>query len=342
MLTPYLEKLTRFENLTTEETINIIENMLNQDNEIQAGALLSLMRAKGETVEEIYGLYQILKNHMNCVPLTMPVLDIVGTGGDKTGTVNISTASALLAASCGVKILKHGNRAISSQCGSADLLEALGININLPREAINACIQKTNFGFCFAPNFHPTFLKLSKLRRALAIPTAFNLMGPLLNPGCAEYLMLGVYKKELLEIFGELLIKIKIKHALIFHTLGSDEIFPCKDICGVEIKNNEKKIFNLKLDEFDIASCHLRDLQGGDIKLNVQLVLNSFSGKKGSLSDTFILNAGIACYLYGVTPSIAEGILLARNNLFEGKALENLRKIIFVSNSLQSEENKNE
>ena len=208
-----IEKLIFREDLTKEESSLAIHEALGDANPFQTAAFLVLMRAKGETVEEIQGVIEAMRSLMVRVPLSCPVLDIVGTGGDGAHTLNISTASAILAASCGVEIAKHGNRSVSSLAGSADVLEAVGVDIHQTPEQIKRCIEEIGIGFMFAPDFHPALKDLKEIRKGLSVRTLFNIIGPLLNPAGAEHLMLGVFSEDLMEIAADLLLRLKSRRS---------------------------------------------------------------------------------------------------------------------------------
>jgi anthranilate phosphoribosyltransferase len=353
-----INQLLRGEDLEATVCHQVMDAMLEQDaNPLQTAAFLVLLRAKMETAEELAALVSALKKRMLPVPVTgkvlgsevlgskvlankvlaNKVLDIVGTGGDHANTVNISTGSAILAASCGVKIAKHGNRAVSSLSGSADVLEALGIAINLTPEKVGACIDEIGIGFCFSPNFHPAMRALRALRQQLGVATTFNILGPLLNPSSPAHYLLGVYDAALLPLMAEALKKTGTERSIVVHGYGLDEI-SCMGVARVlEITPAGVMESSIDPEKFGLVRCTLEELRGGNAETNAQILIEIFSSnnktknnRKG-LAETLILNAAVALYLYGIYPSVAAGITHARENLYTGAALKLLNKWIEFS-----------
>jgi anthranilate phosphoribosyltransferase len=322
MLKEIIQKLSLRENLSTEKMKETMNEVLLSDNETQIAAFISLLRAKGETVEELVGLVAFMRDKMVRVNTQSPVLDIVGTGGDGFNTINISTASALLAASCGVRVVKHGNRSVSSLCGSADVLEALGININLNADEVGTSVAKHCFGFCYAPNFHPTLLKIRNIRNKLGLPSTFNLIPPLLNPANAQFLMIGVADKQSMNIIADTLLMFGQERALVFHCQGLDELCCVGLIDIIEINQSTKRSYQLDPLNYGFPRCSIADLQGGSAKTNAEMILEILNGKPNAMADSIILNAGFANYLYGITKSLENGIQLAREKLADGSAAQ--------------------
>lgn len=327
MLKLSIEKLIRQENLDSETCQRIFDEMLQGDiNSVQTAAVLALLRAKGETVEELVGMATGLKQRMIPVVTKHSVLDIVGTGGDGANTVNISTGSAILAASCGVKVAKHGSRAASSMAGSADVLEKLNINIDLTPEQVSASIEEVGIGFCFAPNFHPSMLALRILRKQLNIPTAFNLLGPLLNPTNPAHVVLGVFDESLLRLIAESLQQLGTKRSVIVHGCGLDEISTLGSAKIIEVTPDKISEFFIHPEQLGFEGCALEDLQGGDAEINAQLLLTAFSGRRGAIADTLILNAAMGLYIAGLHTSIEAAVAHASENLYDQSALKLLKK----------------
>lgn len=326
MLKGAIEKLISRQDLSSFETTLAIQEMVSQANPHQAAAFLVLMRAKGETVDEINGIVDGMRHHMLATAAGVPVLDIVGTGGDGAHTLNISTASAILAASCGVKIAKHGNRSVSSLCGSADVLEALGISLEQSPSQIVSSIQNIGIGFFFAPQFHPAMRMIKEIRRSLNVPTCFNLIGPLLNPACAEHLMIGVFDEKLLSMFAHVLQKQKTRRSLVFYGEGLDELSCIGPAKGFEVTAQVIRPFTLNPTDFGLKQCTIEDLRGKDAAYNAEKMIETFSGAPGGFADTVALNAGVALYLYGTVDEIAQGIKMAQDHLKEKKALALLQK----------------
>lgn len=330
-----IEKLMQQQPLDSEACQHALNEMLMPNaNALQTAAFLVLLRSKSETPEELASFVAALKQRMIPVHTRHPVLDIVGTGGDGANTVNISTGSAILAASCGVKIAKHGNRAVSSLAGSADVLEALGVAIDLSPEKVSRCIDEVGIGFCFSPAFHPAIRELRVLRKELNVPTTFNLLGPLLNPANPSYFLIGVFNESLLPLFANALKQLSVERALVAHGSGLDEISCVGSAKIMEVNKTKITANNIDPQTFGMKRCALTDLQGGDAVHNAQILLAVFSGhhqQYQAIADTFILNAAVALYLYGAYPSIAEAIPHAAENLGNGAALQQLKHWIECS-----------
>ncbi len=301
-----LQLLVEKQSLTSEQCTAAIDAML--EDPIQMGAFLALLKSKGETVDEILGLVRAMRAQMRPLRLDRPVLDIVGTGGDLAGTVNISTGSALMAARFGVPILKHGNRSVSSLCGSADVLEALGYPIHQSPEEIQTSIEKTGFGFCFAPDYHPIMQKIRPIRNALKIPTVFNIIGPLLNPAGTEHLQIGVYKEELVPIIANVLFQLGTKRSIVYCGHGMDELSCIGPTEALLVTDEGCSSLCIDPEQLGLALCKREDLLGGDAKYNAQLLKNPPEG----LKNTLILNTAVALFLYGLANSIEEGVQIAK------------------------------
>lgn len=327
-------KLMNHQHLDTETCQHIFDDVLiDQTNQLQTMAFLLLLRTKFETADELYGIIAALKKQMIVVKTNHDVLDIVGTGGDGARTINISTGSAILAASCGIKIAKHGNVAVSSLSGSADVLAALGVNINKTAEKVAESIDQIGIGFCFSPLFHPAYHKLSVLRRELNVPTTLNLLGPLLNPTNPAFQLIGVYNEKLLPLFADVLKRTAIKRAMIVHGCGLDEISCVGPIKIIEVTAESSRAYFIDAVQFGFKRCSVDDLRGDDAKTNARLLMDVFAGKKqGAIADSLIFNAAVALYLYGLSSSIKEAIAHAQQKLFDGSALTMLNNWIEHSN----------
>jgi anthranilate phosphoribosyltransferase len=321
-----IEKLLLQENLSIEESKFAIHEVLTDANPFQITAFLMLMRAKGETVDELLGIIEEMRSLMVHVPVAHPVLDIVGTGGDGAHTLNISTASAILAASCGVKIAKHGNRSVSSLCGSADVLDALGIDIHCKPEQIVRSIEEIGIGFMFAPEFHPALKHLKEVRKGLGTRTLFNIIAPLLNPAKAQHLMLGVFNEKLLDIVASVLLRLNARRSFVFHGCGLDELSCIGPSKVLEVTKEGIHSFILDPVSLGLNRCSLDDLRGKDAKYNAKKIVETFDGIEGPFADTIALNAGVAVYLYGNAESIESGIAIAKSHLKEKKANELLSR----------------
>lgn len=328
MLTTYLKKLIQHENLTANEATHALETILTLDNPEQIAAFLVLMRAKGETATELSAFVKVMQQHQINIDLNIPVLDIAGTGGDQQNTANISTFASIIAASCGVYILKHGNRAASSQTGSADVLQALGLELEKSPQEVADSVLAHHIGFCLAPNFHPALLALRPIRSALKVPTFFNLLGPLLNPGHAQYLLLGVYEPKLQALMADILLELGIKRAMVVHGNGLDEL-NCVGPCDViEISDNKQTKYQLDCRDLGLPLCQVNDLIGADAKHNALLLQEILDNKPSHLANTVMLNAAVAVYLYGLAKNIQEAMTLVRKNIANGNAKNTLESFI--------------
>lgn len=326
MLKNCVEKLMKQQDIDAISCQSALDEMLGASaNSLQTAAFLVLLRTKRETPEELAAIIASLKKKMVVVPTQHKVLDIVGTGGDRANTVNISTGGAILAASCGVKIAKHGNRAVSSLAGSADVLEALGVEINLTPEKISDCIDKIGIGFCFSPNFHPAMQRLRLLRKLLNVPTTFNILGPLLNPANPAHYILGIFDESLMPLIAESLRQTGVDRSIVVHGSGLDEISCVGTMRIIEITKNKIVESSIDPEKIGLSRCSIADLQGSDAKTNAQILLDAFSGKKGAVADTFILNAAVAMWLYGLYPTIRDALSHAKDNLYGGVALSLLK-----------------
>lgn len=334
---PYLDKLVSLKNLTLDESTHAVKYAVSGNaHDAEIAAFLALLAAKGETPEEVFGVAKALRERMVPVESPYPVLDIVGTGGDGFSTVNISSAASIVAAASGCRVGKHGNRSVSSKSGSADVLEALGVNINLSPEGVAQCIDQVGIGFMYAPSHHPTLRFVGPVRKAMKIRTLFNIMGPLLNPCNAKYAVIGVYSPSLLDIMADVLISSGVKHAAVVHTAGMDEYSNTGVSEVVEIIDGmkERKSFNPEA-ELDMARVSVSTLKGGDAKENADIIRKVLAGElPGPITDAILLNAAAGCYIYGLDPSIREGLSRVRGVIASGKALETLEKWVSVSQGL--------
>lgn len=326
-LMPYFHQLFSGGCLSQQEMQKAMMLALKDVNNVQMSALLTLLKSRGETAEEITGVVQALQKHAKKIRLSKPALDIVGTGGDGANTVNISTGSAILTAACGVPVVKHGNRSVSSLCGSADVLEHLGINIAANAKDIEKSFEELNLAFLFAEHYHPSFLKLRDIRQSLKFPTVFNLVGPLLNPAQAPFMLIGVSKLEYVELFAQVALNLPhIQRALIFHGNGLDELTPIGPISVCEVQSQKIKKYTINPEKLGFSKCFLEDLKGGDVKTNAKILLRALSGKGGAVSDTLIFNAGAALYVFGRAKSIKEGVDFAKSIHQKGLGLKLLNK----------------
>lgn len=328
MLKPYLERLIKKQSLSAEDCENAIKIILEEDNTHQTAAFLALLQAKGAGIDEILGITRAMQKHMLPVSVPFLVLDIVGTGGDGSNSVNISTAASLLAAACGVYVAKHGNRSSSSLCGSADFIQALNIPLESKPEALTKSIEKHRFGFMFAPHFHPAAKKIAPVRKGLRFRTVFNLIGPLLNPAKAQYQLIGVSQPELMDVIANVVFKLGTVKTWVFHGHGLDEITCIGPTDVLEITPKSITSFQLNPMEYGLPLCTREDLQGGLAIDNASILMEVFSGRsKGAIANTLALNAGAALAVYGTVPSIQEGVQLAQETLCNKQVLSLIQKL---------------
>eukprot|EP00923_Selenidium_pygospionis_P025062 GHVN01044071.1.p1 GENE.GHVN01044071.1~~GHVN01044071.1.p1 ORF type:complete len:382 (-),score=108.79 GHVN01044071.1:130-1203(-) len=334
----YLKKLIKRQNLSENEAHQATRlissfseaNWDSEDNRVlsmQAAAFLCLLQAKGETEGELTGIVRGLMEEATKVNFEVNVADITGTGGDGANTVNISTGATVLAAACGVPMAKHGNRAVSSHCGAADVLEALGVKIDLDGDLVVKCLREVGVCFMFAPRFHPVMASLKKIRSALGVPTVFNLIGPLVNPCGARHRVIGVNKREVVRPMAQVLRQLGCGKSVVFHGCGVDELTPLGVAHVIEVNGqNELVEFEFDPEAYGFKKCELKDLEGGDKTCNAKLLESAFEGNPGSISDCLIMNAGMALYVYSKNDTLAECIQEARATLTSGKCGEKMKQ----------------
>lgn len=341
MMREAIEKLVAGENLSFREAQGVMTCIIEgKATEAQIGSLLTALRMKGETVAEITGFATVMRDKaftLNCKKKKL--IDICGTGGDAAGTFNISTTAAFVVAAGGVAVAKHGNRSVSSRSGSADVLEALGININLTPPQIEEILQKIDLSFLFAPIFHKSMKHAIKPRKEIYIRTIFNLLGPLTNPARTSYQVVGVYDPYLTEIVAEVLGSLGTKKALVVHGAGGlDEVSILGPTKVSQLENGNVKTYTITLEELGFTSRSLLDIQGGDAYYNANIVENVLAGKKGPAREIVFLNSGVAFFAAEEVASIKEGVARAKQVLDSGKALMKLKELQEMSNSFLEEE----
>jgi anthranilate phosphoribosyltransferase len=308
----------------------MMQVMGGQATPAQIAGFLIALRMKGETVEEITGCARAMRAHVTpALPQHETLVDTAGTGGDGAHTFNISTSAALVAAAAGAFVAKHGNRAVSSRSGSADVLEALGVRIDLTPEDVAACIDEVGFGFMFAQAHHPAMRHAGPVRRELGVRTVFNLLGPLTNPAGARRQVVGVYARDLVEPIGQALAALGCEHALVAHGAGGlDELTPTGENLVAEVRNGEVTISTVDPREFGAGPGVPADLGGGDAADNAAIVRTVFDGETGPRRDAVILNAGAALYVAGVSDSLEQGVYAARDAIDDGRATATLDRLI--------------
>jgi anthranilate phosphoribosyltransferase len=343
MLLDSIHKIaTHGASLSREEARTVMSEVLSgQATDAQVAGLLVALRMKGETVEEIVGFAQAIRaaaahiaglngNALDVSGTERDALvDTCGTGGDASGTFNISTATALVVAGCGVKVAKHGNRSVSSKCGSADVMEALGVRIDLPAERVAACIREVGIAFLYAPAMHAATKHVQTARRELKLRTVFNLLGPLTNPAGASAQVVGVYAEDLVEKLAEALAELGTRRALVVHGLDElDEITVSAPTRIAEVRNGQVHTYEVTPEQFGIARAPLSSILGGDAQENAAIIRNVLDGKMGPHRDVVLLNAAAALVAAGRADSIQAGIPLAEKSLDSGEAKKKLEALV--------------
>ncbi len=330
MLKSAIKSVVEGKSLTEEEMMAAM-NVIMEGNATQAqiGSFITALRIKGETVEEITGGAKVMRAKAEpIIPDLEYFIDIVGTGGDGTNTFNISTASAIVACAGGVHVAKHGNRAVSSKSGSADVLEALGVNILLTPEQARDCLQSLGICFMFAPTYHKSMKHAAGPRKELGIRTIFNVLGPLTNPAKAKGEVLGVFDKKLTEPLANVLLNLGIEKAMVIHGMdGMDEITSTTSTKVSEVLNGKVINYEITPEEYGIKRAEKADLIGGDAMENASIILSVLSGDLGPKRDIVVLNSAAALYVGKIVPSIQEGVKMSEKIIDLGFALKKLNEL---------------
>jgi anthranilate phosphoribosyltransferase len=327
--------------LSMEQAAEVMEEMTTrQVTPAQFGSFVTALRMKGETADEIAGLASVMRAKSIRVKVLEPVIDIVGTGGDNSRSFNISTAAAFVAAGTGIKVAKHNNRAMTSQCGSADVLEALGMKIELNASQVKDCLEKLGIGFMFAPLFHPSMKFAAAPRREIGIRTIFNILGPLTNPALAQSQVLGVPSEELGEKLVQVLKRLGSKHAIVVHGLnGMDEISIAGKSKVWELRDGKITDYQVSPEDFGLVATGVETLVGGTPQKNATILRSVLEGKKGPRRDVVIMNAAAGIAVGQQTKNrsglaaLKEGAEIARETIDSGRALDKLGKLITLSQS---------
>ncbi|MBQ1610034.1 MAG: anthranilate phosphoribosyltransferase [Elusimicrobia bacterium] len=322
------------QNLSFKESETVLDEIMSGSaSQIQMSAFLTAMSMKKETIEEITGAASGMRKH--CVKLLndMDILEIVGTGGDKSNSFNISTTSAFVVSAAGIPIAKHGNRAASSKCGAADVLEALGAKITISPEKSKQILDKINFCFLFAQNYHIAMKYVAPVRKELGIRTIFNILGPLVNPAGASMQLLGVYDEDLIEPMAHVLSNLGVKSAMVVYgTDGLDEISASSVTKVCEVVNGNYKTYEIEPEQFGMKKCKKEDLLGGTPQENAKITKDILSGAKGPKTDAVILNSAAAIHVAKPEISIAEGVNIAKEMIESQKAFVQMEKYVKLSN----------
>lgn len=336
MIQQVIAKLVDKKDLTREEARAAMgEIMSGEATTTQIAAFLTAMRLKGETVDEITGCAQAMREKATRVRTKHPVvIDTCGTGGDAVGTFNISTAAAFVACGAGAVVAKHGNRAVSSRCGSADVLKALGVQIeDVPVQKVEQCLDEVGMAFLFAPSLHGAMKYAAPVRRELGIRTVFNVLGPLTNPAGASCQVIGVYDEKLTSPIANVLNALGSERALVVHGAGGfDEISTCGTTKVSEICNGEVKSYTLESSDLGFRRALVNELVGGDVARNARILLEVLDKKRGPHRDIVVLNSAAALYVSGLASSVKEGINIAEESIESGKARSKLAQLVEATN----------
>jgi anthranilate phosphoribosyltransferase len=326
----YIERIQKGENLRPEEIEEVMQIIMSAEaSQEDIADFLMALRKKGPTVDEITGAARIMRRFVLEVKTRHPViLDTCGTGGDKKDTFNISTLAALVVAGAGVVVAKHGNRSVSSRCGSADLLEALGVNLNVEQKHLNQCLDEVGIAFLFAQRLHPAMKNVAPVRKQLGVETIFNILGPLTNPAKATHQMMGVYNRDLTEPMAHVLKNLGLKKAMVVHgSDGMDEITTTGVSFVSEFNGRDIVSYEINPRELNIPVAEPDQLRAGDLKANLDIAIAVLEGQKGPHRDIVTLNAGCALYISEAAASISEGMAKAAESIDSGKALAKLHAL---------------
>lgn len=301
----------------------------------QFGAFVAALSARGETSEEIAGMATVMRARARQVDAAGGLVDTCGTGGDGHNTYNISTAAAFVVAGAGGKVAKHGNRAATSMSGSADVLEALGVKIDLPPEGVAECIRRAGVGFMFAQTYHPAMKFAAPLRREIGIRTVFNVLGPLTNPTGVKRQVLGVGRADLVGTLSEVLVRMGAEHALVVHGKeGLDEVSISGPTLVADARNGEISRYEIEPGDFGLDTAPIEAIAGGDPEQNAAIINSVLNGEEGPRRDVLLINAGAGMFAAGLTPDIASGVRLAAESIDGGKARVALESLVDLSNQV--------
>ncbi|MEA1872032.1 MAG: anthranilate phosphoribosyltransferase [Chloroflexota bacterium] len=340
MIKEAIETVVNGRSLTFEEASAVMEEiMIGEATPAQFAAFVTALRVKGETVDEIAGLATVMQAKATPIQVTPPVVDTCGTGGDGCCSFNISTTAAFLVAGAGLKVAKHGNRAMSSQCGSADVLEALGVKIELGAEAVAQCLETVGIGFIFAPSFHPAMKYAAAPRREIGFRTVFNIRGPLTNPAKTKFQVIGVPSKELGERIAFVLHRLGTEHSLVVHGIdGMDEISISRKSLVWDV--NQHRVsppYEVSPDDLGFMKASITQIKGGTAKQNAKILRGILSGEVGARRNIVIMNTAAALVAGNQASDLKEGVCIAEKTLDSGQALAKLDELIKLSHSLSKE-----
>lgn len=325
-----IETLVNRKDLSEAQTVEVMNQiMTGAATPLQVASFLTALRMKGETVEEITGAARVMREKARRVQVgSKTVLDTCGTGGDQKGTFNISTTAAFVVAGAGVDVAKHGNRSVSSQSGSADVLAALGVKVDASKERVEACIEKIGIGFLFAPLLHEAMKYAVQPRRDIGIRTIFNLLGPLTNPAMARYQLIGLYSGELVVAIAQVLRNLGTTRAMVVHGLeGLDEISLCGATNVAELRDGQVRQYSIEPEALGLKRCALEEIRCGSAEESAAIVRRVLEGESGPARDVVLLNSGAALYVSGRAETLEQGLHLAAQSIDSGRARRKLEEL---------------
>ena len=334
-----ISTVLRGQSLSEDEAASaMVEIMEGAATPAQIAGFAIALRAKGETTDEVVGLVKTMRAYAAKVDAGEDLLDTCGTGGDRAGTFNVSTAAAIVCAGAGAQVAKHGNRAASSRSGSADVLEALGVKLDLPPAGVAECIAEAGIGFCFAPLYHPAMRHAGAPRRELGVATIFNFLGPLTNPAGATHQALGVSDPTMIEKMVDTLGRLGSQHVIAFHGFGGLDELSTSGLSDVlQYRDGETTRWTIDPEELDLAPAEQSELKGGTSEENAQIIREVLNGKKGPQRDIVVLNAAAGLFAAGIADDMAAGLRRAEEAVDDGSASDRLAKLISISNKLSSQ-----
>lgn len=335
MIDVAIRKLVDRQSLERDEMHEVFSEMMDgRATDVQKSSFLIALRMKGETAEEITGAAMAMRERVTRLTVDREqIIDTCGTGGDGRGTFNVSTIAALVAAGAGAAVAKHGNRAVSSSCGSADVLAELGVNIDLDAARMSEVLRRTGISFLFAPKLHPAMGAVAAIRRELGVRTIFNVLGPLTNPAFARRQVLGVYSLHLVDVVARVLLALGADHAIVVHSRdGLDEISISASTMVCEVRDGAVRSYELKPEEIGVERHDAAGIAGGDARENARIAREVLGGATGARSEIVAANAGAALYVSGAAPTIRDGVDMARKSMASGQALAKLQELVAVTN----------
>ena len=349
MIKKAIAKVVERENLTEGEMIEVMEQIMSGGaTQAQIGAFITALRMKGETVDEITGAARVMRERATPIRVGKglldidrddinidqeTILDVVGTGGDGTNTFNVSTTVTFVVSACGVKVAKHGNRSVSSLCGSADVLEKLGVNLDVTPETVERCISEIGVGFLFAPALHGAMKHAIGPRREIGIRTIFNILGPLTNPAAADCQVMGVYREDMVLKLAQVLHNLGCKKGFVVHGLdGMDEVTLTAATSVATVTSEGVKLSLFSPEEVGFAFCSMDELRGGDATENAIIVKEILSGKPGAKRDIVLLNAAFGLVAAGKAADLQTGLAMAEEAIDSGRAMQQLEKLVRLTN----------